>query len=77
MYSMFQPIAHLADFDYTLPGSIKERELNFGNHVLLKEFYSTSLCFREDGKKVGLKKFARSWLETTQAGKTFTLAKTF
>ena len=63
-------MAHLADFGYALPGNIGERELDFGSQVLMKEFYSTSLCFREDGKKVGLKKFARSWLETTQTGKT-------
>ena len=62
----FQDLAILADFDH-LEGE-RRREIEFGDLVFKKEFYSSSVCIMENGEEVRLKKFARSWLEVTETG---------
>ena len=53
----------MADFHWHLPG-----EIELADAVFKKEFYSSSVCIKENGEEERLQKFARSWLEVTETG---------
>merc|ERR1711915_673678 len=58
-------LAVLSDFDHLEETEREEFEL--GALIFKKEFYSSGLCVSATGEEVRLKKFARSWLEITEA----------
>eukprot|EP00091_Calanus_sinicus_P000937 TRINITY_DN10903_c0_g1_i1.p2 TRINITY_DN10903_c0_g1~~TRINITY_DN10903_c0_g1_i1.p2 ORF type:complete len:149 (+),score=45.84 TRINITY_DN10903_c0_g1_i1:862-1308(+) len=59
-------LAVLSDFDHLEEN--ERRDMEFGDLIFKKEFYSSGVCLGENGEEVRLKKFARSWLEITETG---------
>ena len=66
MFLVFQELAVLSDFDHLEENEREKFEL--GDLIFKKEFYSSGMCVSATGEEVRLKKFARSWLEITEAG---------
>jgi len=63
-------LAILADFDHLLDESEMHYQASLGDLILKKEFYSSSVCQKEDGTSMSLKKFSRQWLAVKGEGES-------